>query len=470
MVRGLKMNRIFVLLVVAAAPAAAQEPTVQILGGVEKTEVRAAGNADMFYRLDPGGPALRVRAVGPTFLVVRCRVQEGPFGKASGRVFVERDAEARSDNIFTVDNDKEAIALGRGLSLEKHLLFEVPQGEHGYLISAPAGATLVVAKVLKSPKKVVEWVAAPERPLPPPEKPRVAEPVPEEPPLELLATKKQGEPTLEPLAQKPAEQKPEAEKRPEPSEEKAPETEEETTPAVTPEDPGDEAPGRKPIWIMVAAHTGMLVPSGRLNDVKLAATDSLRDAAAGKLGLADNRGATLPFSVQGIYRLPFLRRAFGIGAEVGIYPLSGKGRRDLPNDPDFTSIAYRWDLVAVPIFIGASYRPPLPELFKWWPLKLRLAPEAGFAAVYSSFTAYYKVGGAEEIGEPAQGGWALGFYLGLEAGWPLGPGDIVANLRYVNARTDLGLPQIYADPPQPWNRGLGDVQGTNVLLGYRYLF
>jgi hypothetical protein len=450
-------------LVALPSLAAAQESSVQILGGVDKTEVRAGGKTDTFYRLDPGGAALKVRAVGPTFLVVRLRVQEGPFGKASGRVYVERDAQTRSDNIFTVDNDKEAFAVGKGLSLEKHLLVEVPEGEHSYLVSAPAGAMMVVVKVLKSPKKVVEWVAAPERPIPAPPKVAAAE-----------------EPELEPLVKEEGE--------------KAPEPEEETTPAETPGE-YDEAAGRKPIWVSVAGRLGALIPAGRLNDVKLAATDSLRDAAAGKLGLFDHRGATLPFSVQATYRIPWplfapkpppaeegkpapgapprnpwLDRAFAVGVESGIYPLFGKGRREMPNDPDFPVTDYRWEMLSIPIFAGLSYRPALPALFKWWPLKLRLAPEAGFAAVFTSITSYYKVGAAPEVQEPAQSGWALGFYLGLEGAFPVGPGDIVANVRYVNARTDLAFQKIYADPPQPWNQGLGDVQGTNVLAGYRYMF
>lgn len=202
---------------------------------------------------------------------------------------------------------------------------------------------------------------------------------------------------------------------------------------------------------------GLIVPSGRFADVKAGVADAL-----------GSRGATFVGGLQLTYQLPVLERAIGVALEAGLYPLSSEGSRSMPNDPDFGTLSYRWKSLAVPLVLGLNYRLPLDKL-PWWPRLLSLRPEAGFAMVYSRFTTFYK-SEAGEIEEPAQSGWALGYLLGLEAALKLGPGELLANVRFMSARTDLGFQQTYSNPQQPWNQHLGDVQGTNVLAGYRFTF
>jgi hypothetical protein len=206
-----------------------------------------------------------------------------------------------------------------------------------------------------------------------------------------------------------------------------------------------------------AVRTGVLVPSGRPSDVRLAATDALSPD-----GMFANRALSVPGSVEAAYRLPVLGDALEVALEAGLYGLSGGGTRELPRDPDFGSLEFSWRGRAIPLLLGVRGLLPMERL-AFWPKRLRLSSQLSFAGVHSSFTTTYA---SEGIEAPAQSGWALGFLLGLEAGLALGPGEVLAAVRWVNARTDLGFQSAY--PSQPWNARLGDVQGANVLLGYRY--
>jgi len=158
------------------------------------------------------------------------------------------------------------------------------------------------------------------------------------------------------------------------------------------------------------------------------------------------------------FRMPFAR-SLAVGAEGGFTRVGGTGTRAYANDPDFgPELSYRWQLEMVPVLLGLAWELPLD-------VPLKIAPVAGGAAVYTRSTGSYTAGGVTTANAP-QAAWALGFYAGLELSVPLGPGAITVEGRFLSARTDLGLKQVYK-----WvNTTPGDVQGANLLAGYRLSF
>jgi hypothetical protein len=228
-----------------------------------------------------------------------------------------------------------------------------------------------------------------------------------------------------------------------------------TTPVVVPSTPQPSPLPRHQLGI--ALRVGALVPAGRYSDVSITTT------AVNAVETLAGRGATFAGSLQLQWSPPVLGHALAFGVEAGFYPLSGDGSLSMPNDPDFGTLTYGWSMQAVPVIVGASAALPLSTL-PWWPERLRFALEAGFLANYARVTTTYTSGADPVIGAP-QSGWALGFLAGLEGAFRLGPGQLVVNVRYLGAFTDLGLQTAY--PTQPWNAKPGDVQGTNVLAGYR---
>lgn len=155
------------------------------------------------------------------------------------------------------------------------------------------------------------------------------------------------------------------------------------------------------------------------------------------------------------YRLPFARSLI-VAAEGGYGRLSGTGSRQLANDPDFgPAVAWSWKMDLVPVLLGLAWELPFG-------LPIKFAPVAGGAAIFLSSQSTY----AELAGAP-QPGWALGWYAGLEASLPLGPGAVAVEARYLGARTDLGFPKLYG---KTVNGSPGDVQGTQVFAGYRFSF
>ena len=210
------------------------------------------------------------------------------------------------------------------------------------------------------------------------------------------------------------------------------------------------------VGLTVGAKVALLVPSGRTTDVKV----DLSDASPGSVKDASH-SATVAFSLALTWGLPFLERALSIRGEAGYYPLSGKGTRDYPNDPDFGSMSYSYKSRSIPLLIGLGYRLPLG-------LPVEIAPVAGFVAVHSTFTSSWSQGGVTTETMPVSA-WAKGFYGGAEAALALGPGVLTGEVRYMNARTDLGLTGV-KEYGGAYNKELGDVQGMNVLFGYRFEF
>ncbi|HEY3447034.1 MAG TPA: hypothetical protein VGK67_11750 [Myxococcales bacterium] len=210
-------------------------------------------------------------------------------------------------------------------------------------------------------------------------------------------------------------------------------------------------PASQSIGLQVALKFALLIPAGKTSSASAAAEGT---ASASKAVFASGALALR-------YGLPFLDRALAIAVEGGYYRLAGSGTRAFVNDPDFgPSLSYSWKSHAVPVLVGLAFRLPIP-------IPVAFSPEAGFAAVYVIPTTTYEAPDGTRVSDSPQPAWALGFYVGLEGSLKLGPGSIVAEVRYLNARTDLGFKQLYSNA---YNKDLGDVQGTNVLVGYRFEF
>jgi hypothetical protein len=221
-------------------------------------------------------------------------------------------------------------------------------------------------------------------------------------------------------------------------------------PAAAPAPIVEQPAQSEPIGLEVALKLAMLVPAGRTADA-VAAADSASQAGKSVFGSG---------ALALRYRLPVLERAVSLNLEGGYYRLSGEGKRSFVNDPDFgPELSYSWKMDAIPVLFGLGWQLPLP-------LPVAIVPAAGFAAVHVSAESTYSSASGEVTDAP-QPDWALGFYLGVEGSLPLGPGSLLAEVRYMNARTDLGFQELYAGP---YNAEPGDVQGTNLLLGYRFGF
>lgn len=206
------------------------------------------------------------------------------------------------------------------------------------------------------------------------------------------------------------------------------------------------------LGLSLGVKAALLVPSGRTTGIAATRADE------GTGALEASHSATVTGALALGYTLPFLQRAVSLRAEAGLYPLWGQGTLQYPADPDFGTVDYAYKSLHLPILLGFAVRLPLP-------LPVTISPELGFAAAWSRVVTTWTQAGASVETRPVTG-WALGFYVGVEGAYALGPGALTAELRYVNARTDLGLRSVPAYGGA-YNRELGDVQGTNVLLGYR---
>jgi hypothetical protein len=308
-----------------------------------------------------------------------------------------------------------------------------------------AGQEVPLPDLPPPPTTKAEPPPLPEAP-PVPEAPKVGEP------QKLAEPPKAEEPpkAAEPL--KPAEP-PKAEEPPKAAEQlkaaEQPKAEEPPPPV-----PLEPAPKAMPAFF-AAVRLGLLVPAG-----KPAGVFADPDLSV-PLG---HRFSTIPVSLQLGYRLPWLSRALSVVAEGGYYPISSTGTRAVPQDPDFGRIDYAYSGRQFPLLIGLEAALPIQIPL---PVLERLSFHAGasFAAVYARYITTYA---AESVMDAPASGWALGAAVTGGAAFALGPGAILAEVRWTDARTDLQLRGLF--PSQPFNASKADVVGMSYLAGYRLSF
>jgi hypothetical protein len=243
------------------------------------------------------------------------------------------------------------------------------------------------------------------------------------------------------------------------AEEKAREAAEATKPKPKAVDPAAEvkaapvAPKNEKLGLEVGIKVAALLPAGRAGSVS-----ALPDVPA------VGQRAVVPAGALALrYRMPFAR-SLAVAAEGGFTRLGGSGTRTFNNDPDFPSgLTYRWQLDQVPVLLGLAWEIPLD-------VPLKVAPVAGGAAIYTRSAAGY-VSDAGTVANSPQEAWAFGFYAGLEFSLPLGPGSVTLEGRFLSARTDLGLNGLGSSEfYKSVNTTPGDLQGANLLAGYRFSF
>lgn len=174
-----------------------------------------------------------------------------------------------------------------------------------------------------------------------------------------------------------------------------------------------------------------------------------------------NRGVTFAAAAGVTYALPVLESRLAAQFEAGIYPMSGSGSRDFANDPDFgPTLRWTYAMRVIPLSAGLRFALPLS-------LPFELAASASFVYAQVTTVTRWTPEGKPTVEAAPQSGWAPGFGLGFEAAIPVGPGALLASLRYLNARTDLDFQRIYRGD---FNSQPGDVAGAALLVGYQYSF
>lgn len=158
---------------------------------------------------------------------------------------------------------------------------------------------------------------------------------------------------------------------------------------------------------------------------------------------------TVAVTVELRYLLPFHENRLSLGVEAGWYALQGGGTA---HDADLGDYDYSYYINNIPIFVGPAYELPIPGLDR---TPFDLFVSGGFAMVISRShgVAFSSRSNASGIG--------LGYYVGAGAELNIWIGRILAEVRYTSALTDYGLPQ---------QGGSGDLGGTNIYAGYRFVF
>ncbi len=439
------------VLVVAGPTGSAAQPAqedlapgkVQVLG-IYPEKPRKDGEKVHPYHLVGKGKPFKLRLGGPAAFVLMAR------GMGKDEVGVSVGLE--------LDGSEEKRVEIRLLAKESRILYlKVPEGTHELLVKPSTGVLFLPLGVKREPMAGEQVVAF--------EGPGETDQDPE--PIALIpvgTTPAAGEKPEDAAEEKP---KDAAEEIPvvalPPPDVKA-EEEREPLPDPSPSEPvpdtgteasvvkdGESEPSEP--YLGVGLVVDLLITSGKPSSTKLSAGES---SPSGSTGLA----IPLLLSAKGYLSVTDMLSIVP-GIEIGWFRLSGDGTLELPNDPDFNNLGYSWTIDSLPIFLGVSAMlKPLADL------PLYLSAGGGFAAVYAWAESTVEKEG-HKVTSAVQSDWGVGWYLGIEAAWVLGPGRFTLEYRYSSVRTDLKLQDIYGGP---FNEELGDLEGSNLLLGYRLDF
>ncbi|MHB1844513.1 MAG: hypothetical protein ACYCWW_06730 [Deltaproteobacteria bacterium] len=407
--------RLSSLLACLSVGAVALAESVHVSGA--RTVAHEGGKSLHGYSVSAGHP-LTVKASGPGYLVIRAR---GLGAGSSLELTAVRDGAAQSITQRSLPASAGGKLGGTALSGPASIELTVPAGDHKYELSVSANAFLQIGPAAQPN---AAWAAAAEQPM---AVALVAEPAPAPPPIALAPATRSLEAQTD-AAVAPAEGNAVA--------------------ATAPASADKKDDGRSPFGL--ALELALVLPNGQPAGV----VQSGDGSPTGKLS------PSYAGSVEISYVPDFGGwHDLSIALSAGYYPLSGNGSRSLPADPDFGNYSWNWNATSIPLTLGLAYRLPLG-------IPVHLSPVAGFVAAHTSISSSYSQSGGGGVTDAAQTAWAYGFYAGAEGSLSAGPGEILLVARYMNARTDLGFQKTY--PGQPWNAAPGDIEGTNVQLGYRF--
>ena len=145
--------------------------------------------------------------------------------------------------------------------------------------------------------------------------------------------------------------------------------------------------------------------------------------------------------------------------DIGWFELKGSGNVELENDPDFTAYSYSCSMENLLLFAGVSV-----ALKPFGEIPLYGSVGGGFATTYSWAESIYQREGEEPVDNAVQAGWGVGYYIGVEVAYELGPGRFVLEYRFSSIQADLGFENVYGGQ---YSQQTGDLGGSNILLGYR---
>ncbi len=387
-----------------------------------RTAAHEGGKSLHGYSIAPAHP-LSVKATGPGTLAISARAL-GAAGEVE--VTVLRDGTARSVTRRSLPPSRGGTLGGAKLSGAAFVELPVPAGAHQYEISVSAPSFLQVGP---TPKPNPALAGGPEEPV---AVALAAAPAPAPTPAPAAATE-----AAAPVRQLEAR-----------TDAPAPAAGNAVAATLPAEGAAKKDEGRSPFGL--ALELALVMPNGQ-------------PAGVVQSGDGSPTGKISP-SYAGSIEVSYIPDFGGwhdlsIALSAGYYPLSGNGSRSMPADPDFGNYSWSWNAATIPLTLGVAYRLPFD-------IPVHLSPEAGFVAAHTSITSSYSQAGGSPTADAAQTGWAYGFYAGAEASLEAGPGEVLLVARYMNARTDLGFQKIYAG--QPFNAQAGDIEGTNVQIGYRF--
>jgi len=413
---------IFMLLcsTVAAAPKAG---SVDITGKTTKKALKEGKKTKQYHIAKD---SFDFSATGPVNLMIVVNVSRDKDFSGTRSLDITRNGEFVSANEFSITKGK--VTYGKAPKAYRPLIVAVPKGSHIYRVAwkdAPAVPLLV--RLAKVKKMVAVYAAAPEQAI------AKEKPADEAPPLVAVPLVPLA-PVAEPKAETAAQTTPEAPKAEAPA--KAPQKEQSAQKEDTARDKpaatepaeakaskeAEDEPGLK--YVSVAAKVNVLIPTSRVD-------------------------TTWAFHADIRYILPWWNPNISIGLDIGYYPTSGSGQN---LDPQIGLYDFDWKIHSLPMYFGPQVDIPIPGV-PW----LYLNAETGFSMIvaWSEGHTFDGTNKASDI--------AYGYYVGGGLEFRFGKfGGVTAVYRHTGIYLDFDYPE--------FNRELGNLGGSSVLVGYRYIF
>jgi hypothetical protein len=279
---------------------------IKVISRYRKLKVISKGKVRKYYRLNPG-EFLTVRAKGKAYMLLKTRVVLRSDEMENVPVVLKsiRDEKWVSENELKLKRDRKAHIAAKErmtVTVEKLLLFEVPEGKHSYKILNPEESKRsILVSVYRTRRRVERWLASDESLIKKePEKKLVEEKRPEK-------KLKEVEPTVPPVAISKIEVK----------------------------KPTPPPPAKYP-FMSAAVRIGLLVPSAEVD-------------------------STFNFNYELRYIPNLLNRELSFGLESGFYMLWGEGKNI---HPQIGVYEFEWMLYVIPLRIGVYYQLPLQRWLK----------------------------------------------------------------------------------------------------------
>ena len=403
------------MLCLPTAQAAPKAGSVDIATKTSPLTLKEGGKVKKYHVVKG---AMDFTAVGPMYLMIVVNLKRDAAFSGTRSLNITRDAAFVSTNAFTIA--KGTVRSGKSARPYRPIIIDVPKGSHSYQVGwkdAP-GAPLLL-RLARAKKPVKAYAAAAEIPVAAPEPTDVVPLIPVPPANTATATPQNTPADVPPLAPVAPATETTGENT-----EVSPAPAAEATPPPAPEQTGEKAeePGLK--YVSVSARVNVLIPTSRVD-------------------------TTWAFHADVRYILPWWNPNISIGMDIGYYPTSGSGQN---LDPQIGLYEFDWNIHSLPMYFGPQVDVPIPGV-PWFYLNA----ETGFAMIvaWSEGHTFEGTDKASDI--------AYGYYVGGGVEFRFGKfGGVTATYRHTGIYLDFDYPE--------FNRELGNLGGSSVLVGYRYIF